>query len=66
MQITLNGKPYRCDSVQTVAELLVELDVTGRRVAVMVNDIIVKKDGYERNAVEDGDRVEVIQMVGGG
>lgn len=66
MQITLNGKPYRSDSARTVAELLVELDVTGRRVAVMVNDVIVKKDGYVRNAVKDGDRIEVIQMVGGG
>lgn len=66
MEITLNGKTHAADGTETVAELLERLEVRGKRVAVMINDSIVRKDAYGATRIAPGDRVEVIHMVGGG
>ena len=66
MQISLNGQPYVIEGQPTVAELLEVLDIKSRRVAVMVNEAIVKKAVFGEARLNEGDSVEVIQMVGGG
>jgi thiamine biosynthesis protein ThiS len=49
----------------TVDALLQELGVKGR-VAVMVNDDIVKRERYAERKIANQDRIEVIAVVGGG
>lgn len=66
MQITLNGKPYTHDTVSSVQSLLDALEIKNRRVAVMVNEVVIKKDSFSRSDLQEGDQVEIIQMVGGG
>ena len=66
MQITLNGEPYTHDTVSSVQSLLDALEIRDRRVAVMVNEVVIKKDSFTRSALQEGDQVEIIQMVGGG
>lgn len=65
-QIQLNGSAYDVELPMTVACLLEKLDATGQRVAVMVNDDIIKKDRRTEATISEGDTVEVIGMVGGG
>lgn len=62
---TLNGEPHRSDAA-TVEALLEELKLHGRRVAVMVNDAIVKRAEFATRAIAEGDRVEVVSLIGGG
>lgn len=66
MKITLNGEPHGAPEGAKVAALVASLEIKGRRVAVMVNDSIVKRERWDEIALKDGDRVEVIHMVGGG
>jgi len=66
MEIKLNGEGYQTGDAATVFALLERLETKGRRVAVMVNDEIVKRDRWPECALEPGDEIEVIQMVGGG
>lgn len=66
MEIMLNGKAHEAEAGETIQDLIGRLEIGGRRVAVMINDGIVKKDTYSVTKVREGDRVEVIQMVGGG
>lgn len=66
MNITLNGKPFTHEQIESVASLLEALEIHGKRVAVMVNDDIVKKDRFAASPLRDEDRVEIIHMVGGG
>ncbi len=66
MQIQVNGEPRRFDRSVTVAQLLAELGLAERRVAVEVNREIVPRSEHARHALHDADRVEVVIAIGGG
>lgn len=64
--IELNGEPRQFVPSATVADLLAQLELAGRRVAVEVNLEIVPRSGYGVHVLNAGDRVEVVQAIGGG
>ena len=64
--ITVNGDDRELNSATNVFELLAELGLQERRVAVMVNDAIVRREERTQTPLAAGDRIEIIQMVGGG
>lgn len=66
MQIYLNGQPHECAPATTVAGLLAETDHGERRVAVEVNREIVPRSRHALHELRDGDRVEIVQAIGGG
>ncbi len=66
MTITLNGQKRQVPDGITVLELLGHLDIEPERVAVEINEEIVRKASYADARVKDGDRVEVVQFMGGG
>lgn len=66
MQIRLNGKDRDVANGMTVAQLLKELEVRTERVAVLVNQGIVKKPSYESTTLREGDVVEVLTVMAGG
>ncbi len=66
MKITLNGDPYEVAAPLTVADLLAQLHIDARRVAVEHNLVVVKRAAFEHTLVNDGDQVEVVNFVGGG
>lgn len=61
----LNGEPH-CSGAPTLADLIAELKLHGRRVAVMVNDAVVRRSDLATTRIGEGDRVEVISLIGGG
>ena len=65
-RITLNGDPYELDAPLTVSALLAKLEIDARRVAVEHNLIVVRRAAYDATVVRDGDRVEIVNFVGGG
>ena len=64
--IELNGEPYSVEAGIKVAALLDELKLKPKRVAVEINQAVVPKADYSLVALNPGDRVEVINFVGGG
>lgn len=64
--IELNGEQRQFASSATIADLLTQLEMAGRRVAVEVNLEIVPRSGYGEHVLNAGDRVEVVQAIGGG
>ena len=66
--ITVNGEKREIDREMTLLELLREMDVTVREVglAVAVNEEVVPKSEYGKRKVREGDRIEIVQLVGGG
>ena len=66
MQITLNGDAHEVAKPLTVAELLAQLDIDPRRVAVEHNLIVLKRDTFGTTMVREGDAVEIVNFVGGG
>ena len=67
LSIVVNGAPYVCrDPAATVADLLQELALAGKRVAVEKNGAIVPRSRYADDRLAAGDRLEIIGAVGGG
>ncbi len=66
MKITLNGESKNIPDGLTVEGLLQHLDIKPGRVAVEINEGIVRKATYADVRVKDGDRIEVVQFMGGG
>lgn len=66
MQIRLNGKDRDVGEGITVAQLLEELEIRPERVAVLVNQGIVKKPSYASTMIQEGDAVEVLTVMAGG
>ncbi len=66
MQILLNGETYPLAKPLTLAELLEQLELTGKRLAVEVNLVIVPRSQHEQYVLNEGDKVEVVHAIGGG
>jgi thiamine biosynthesis protein ThiS len=66
MDVILNGEPATLPAPLTVAELLAHLDIDARRVAVELNETVVKRALYDQTPVHAGDAVEIVNFVGGG
>ena len=66
MFITLNGEPYELDGPVSVADLLTRLSIDPRRVAVEHNFTILKRPLFADTRINDGDRIEIVNFVGGG
>ncbi|WP_313739593.1 sulfur carrier protein ThiS [Pseudomonas sp.] len=66
MRIQLNGEPYELPSGESVAALLARLELTGRRVAVELNQNIVPRSQHDGTLLVEGDQVEVVHAIGGG
>jgi sulfur carrier protein len=66
IRITLNGAPRDLPAPLTFAQLLDELALAGRRLAVERNGEIVPRSLFGESRLADGDRIEVVVAVGGG
>ncbi len=66
MRILLNGQPHASPDPCSLAQLLAQIGVEPRRVAVERNEQLVRRAEYERTDLQDGDRIEVVTLVGGG
>jgi len=66
MFITLNGEPYQLDEPVPVADLLMKLSIDPRRVAIEHNLEILKRQFFAETMIHDGDRLEIVNFVGGG
>ncbi len=66
MKIELNGEPRELSAGATVADLIDQLSLTGKRLAVEVNEDIVPRSQHADIRLNDGDRVEVVHAIGGG
>lgn len=64
--ITLNGDERSWPEDMTVADLLAQLAIDTRMVAVEHNRIVVKRALYAETMIHSGDEVEIVSFVGGG
>jgi thiamine biosynthesis protein ThiS len=66
VQVIVNDEPRALPGGATVAELIEQLGLGPRRVAVEVNRTLVPRAEYAATRLAEGDAVEVIHFVGGG
>jgi len=65
LEIHLNGEQKQVTAAN-VAELLCELGMENRMIAIEQNLEVVPKSKYNETALSNGDRIEVVHMIGGG
>jgi len=66
MNIQVNGEPKQVSSDCSITDLLLLLEITGRRVAVELNKEIVPKSLHPTTILQENDCVEVVHAIGGG
>jgi sulfur carrier protein len=66
LHIQVNGKSRSLAAGRSIAELVRELGLEGKRVAVERNGEIVPRSRYGEVVLADGDRLEIVGAVGGG
>lgn len=64
--ITINGEPREFDAVMSVSQLLEQLELTGKKIALERNGEIVPRSQFGEQRLADGDRLEIVVAVGGG
>lgn len=66
MDIILNGERRAIAEDVTVAELLADIGLDPRKLAVELNLTILPKSQYGGTRLAPGDRLEIVHFVGGG
>jgi thiamine biosynthesis protein ThiS len=64
--IVVNGESKRIASGLSILDLVRSLDLPVERLAVEHNRKILKRDHWETQLLVDGDKIEIVQFVGGG
>jgi thiamine biosynthesis protein ThiS len=66
VNVVVNGRPHEIAGGTTVAQLLALLKLPARGVAVERNLEVVPRPQHDQQRLEEGDRLEVVSLVGGG
>ena len=64
--IHLNGTPKTIESGVSLADLIAELNLADKRIAVELNREIVPHGQYAQQALKQGDHLEIVHAIGGG
>jgi len=66
MDLIINGEIRTVNDNKTVYDVMNDLQIIDKVMAVAVNMNIVKKDEWNTFIPKDGDKIELLQFVGGG
>lgn len=66
MKIYLNGEARQVPDNCSAAQLVDELGLGGKRIAMEVNMEIVPRSGYAGHTLNEDDKVEIVHAIGGG
>ena len=66
MELIINGDQRLIDSSYSLMDLLVSLELTQGHIAVELNGEIIPKSTFQQQQLSDGDKIEIVQAIGGG
>ena len=66
IQLCVNGAARTVTADCTVAGLIDELGLAGRKIAIAVNHDVVPRSSFDAHVLTPGDRIEILEAVGGG
>ena len=66
MNIEINGKTETLDEGISLAALVDQKGLTGKRIAIEVNEELITRKEYDGHNLKEGDQVEIVQAIGGG
>lgn len=66
MNIMINGEPRTLEDDLNLQQLIAMLGLENRRLAIEVNQAIVPRSEHANTILTQGDKVEIVQAIGGG
>jgi len=66
VMVQVNGEPVSCETGTKLPDLLTALGYQVRLIAVEYNGEILHRQFWEETLLNEGDRLEVVTVVGGG
>ena len=66
MELIINGDQRLIDSSYSLMDLLLSLEMTQGHIAVELNGEIITKSTFQQQQLSDGDKIEIVQAIGGG
>ena len=66
IKVTINDEEKIFPDITTIDVMLKEMNLEGKTVVVVVNDEIVEHTQYAETVLKDGDRIDLVRIVGGG
>ena len=66
MEVIINGDQHLIDSSYSLMDLLVNIEMTQGQIAVELNGEIIPKSTFQQQQLSDGDKIEIVQAIGGG
>jgi thiamine biosynthesis protein ThiS len=66
MTIVLNGKNQQINRNSSVEQLLKSLNLENKRLAIEINQQIIPRSDFSRHILNELDKVEIVQAIGGG
>ena len=66
MNISLNGNTQSYEDGLLVSQLIEQLELSGKRLAVEINREIVPKSLHGQTPLQEGDCIEIVHAIGGG
>ncbi len=66
ISVFINGAPRQFEQSISVAALIQDMQLSGKRVALERNGEIVPRSRFAQTPLVDGDRLEIVVAVGGG
>ncbi len=64
--IVLNGQDKKIDTDSNIEQLLSDLNIANKRLAVEVNQEIISRSEFSSFTLQEQDKVEIVQAIGGG
>ena len=65
-EILVNGEAHALPAGGALTALIAEHGLSGKRLAVAINREVVPRSTWADRTIEPGDRVEILEAVGGG
>ena len=66
MEILVNGEKISLPEDSNIEDLIVHLGYQNQRIAIEINESIIPKSNHSSFLLQDLDKVEIINAVGGG
>ena len=66
MIVYVNGEPRNCFEHSRVSDIVADLGLTGKKIAIELNTEILPYQQYATQILQNGDRLEIVHAIGGG
>jgi sulfur carrier protein len=66
MKIQLNGSQHHLETDTSLLQLIEQQGLANKRLAVEVNQKIIRKADHSGLLLKEGDKVEIVHAIGGG